>query len=276
LSNTIEKKLVENGIPYSIYGSVRFYEREEVQDIIAYLRVIAFEDDISLKRIINKPRRQFGIKKLQRLIDLQEAANRAGNRKSLIETLADNLEDNILRKGKMDAFVDFIKKMQKIKDCCTIQEMVQQVWTHSGLEEFLRRQGDEDRVDNMLEFVRMAAEFEDRMGETYSLEEFLQEIALQCAEKENENKNSVNLMTIHAAKGLEFPVVIVVGLSEGIFPSYRTVEERKEEGIEEERRLCYVAITRAMKRLYLLDSEGISISGIYKCTSRFIDEIKIE
>ena len=273
LSRLIERKLVEKNIPYEIYGGVRFYQRMEVLDMIAYLRVIAFGDDISTKRIINKPRRRFGRVKLSALEELQESYTSDGTGAKLFDILSENLGEAPFKNSDAGQFVDLILRLREEADKLKISEIVNRVATGSGYEEYIRSLGDEERYENLMEFKRVAEEFERDYGEDISLPQFLQHIALQTNEDSEKEKDSVKLMTIHAAKGLEFPVVMVVGLSEGVFPSSKTIEERKQLGLEEERRLCYVAITRAMEQLYLMDSEGFSQNGIKKLPSRFLREI---
>ena len=166
-----------------------------------------------------------------------------------------------------------IKNMRQKKEKMSSGEIVNDVSEKSGYEKYIRELGDEERLDNLSEFKRIANEFEKDFGENLTLTEFLQQISLQSNEDVAEKKDSVKLMTIHASKGLEFPIVFLIGLNEGIFPSSKTIEERKELGLEEERRLCYVAITRAEKQLYLMDSEGVSVNGNKKVCSRFLFEI---
>lgn len=274
LSRMIEKKLAENNIPYEIYGGVRFFDRMEIQDLIAFLRHIAFEDDLSFIRIINKPRRKFGRVKLNALRDMQEAYNDATeSHRTLYRTLIDYQEDKAFAGSGIKRFIDATEAIRAQKNKLRIPEIVNRVCCDFGYEKYIRELGDEERLDNLTEFKRIADEFENSFGEELSLEAFLQQIALQKGEGTGDTVHAVNLMTIHAAKGLEFPVVFVVGLTEGIFPSSKAIEERKEAGLEEERRLCYVAITRARENLFLMDSEGLSQSGMQKLPSRFLHEI---
>ena len=279
LSRVVERKLVEENIPYEIFGGVRFYQRMEIQDIVAYLRVIAYNDDLSFKRIINTPRRQFGRVRVaaletirknneQTLFDTEDLTH-----KSLYEVLKTHLGDPAFNGSGGAAFVSLIENLKNYKDQVKISELVNRVCVDSGYEQYIRELGDEERLDNLAEFKRIANEFENNYGEDINLEEFLQQIALMSAEDTEKPCESVKLMTIHASKGLEFPVVFVIGFSEGIFPSSKTIEERKKLGLEEERRLCYVAITRAMQTLFIMDSEGQSQQGIKKLPSRFLFEI---
>lgn len=278
LSRVVERKLVEEGIPYEIYGGVKFYQRMEILDVVAYLRLIAFNDDLSFKRIINTPRRKFGrtrVAALERIrenneinlfdVDLKD--------KSLYEVLKTHLGDQAFNGSGGGQFVSLIENLKALKDRLKISELINRVCIDSGYEQYIRELGDEERLDNLSEFKRIANEFESGFGEDINLEGFLQQIALMSTEDTDKPVEAVKLMTIHASKGLEFPVVFIIGFSEGIFPSSRTIEERKKLGLEEERRLCYVAITRAQEFLYLTDSEGQSQNGIKKLPSRFLFEI---
>ena len=249
LSRIAEKKLVEKNIPYIIYGGVRFYQRMEILDILAYLKLIAYDDDPSFRRIVNTPRRKFGRAKMNLLEQLKE--QHPGQ--SLFSTLSLHVDDREFQKSGVG---DFVRLIQKIRACCKtkrIPDIVNTVTRDSGYERYIRELGDEERLDNLAEFKRIANEFEREFGENLTLEGFLQQTALQSGEDENETKDAVKLMTIHSSKGLEFPVVFILGFTEGIFPSAKTLGERKKPGLEEERRLCYVAITRAQKRLFLME-----------------------
>lgn len=278
LSRTVENRLVEKNIPYEIYGGVKFYQRMEVLDLIAYLKLIAFDDDGSFKRIINKPRRRFGRVKLAALEELQEneiSLFADGTQQSLLSLLSGHLHESPFKNSDTANFVEWIHRIKEDCSRLRITEIVNRVSVESGYEQYIRELGDEERYENLMEFKRIADEFERNFGENLTLPEFLQQIALQAGEDEDSSRDAVKLMTIHAAKGLEFPVVFAIGFSEGIFPSAKTIEERKLLGLEEERRLCYVAITRAEKQLYLMDSEGLSQNGIKKLPSRFLREIGV-
>lgn len=275
LSRVVEKKLIEVNIPYEVFGGVKFYQRMEVQDIIAYLRVIALDDDVSFKRIVNKPRRKIGKAKLAMLEYLQESGSLSGakSRESLFAKLAEHHSDSIFKNSGASQFVSFVQGLRDGLSSMRISEIVNKICSESGYEQYIRELGDEERLDNLAEFKRIANEFERNFGEDLSAQEFLQQIALQFNEDEGRQDDSVKLMTIHSAKGLEFPVVFIIGLSERIFPSSKTIEERQKLGLEEERRLCYVAITRAKERLFLMDNEGNNIYGDSKLPSRFLFEI---
>lgn len=274
LSRMAEKKLVERSIPYEIFGGVKFYQRMEILDVVAYLKLIAFDDDISFRRIVNTPRRRFGQAKMNLLTSMQENNERDyGKQMSLFENLLMGLNLEMFPKSDVSSFADFVKHMRANIQHMRISEIVNKVTADSGYEKYIRELGDEERLDNLAEFKRIANEFEREFGETLTLAEFLQQIALQSGEDGSDEHDTVKLMTIHSSKGLEFPVVFILGFSEGIFPSAKTVEGRKNLGLEEERRLCYVAITRAQKHLFLMDSEGPSQNGSRKLVSRFLDEI---
>ena len=279
LSRVVEKRLVEQNIPYEIYGGVKFYQRMEILDVIAYLRLLEFNDDLSLKRIINTPRRRFGRTKMTALEKLQESDNQLfydGGTPRLFDVLAAHAHESPFKNSDAPAFVKWVDALRADIPKLRITEIVNRVTTESGYEQYIRELGDEERYENLMEFKRMADEFERSFGETLTLSEFLQQIALQSGEDNDQVRDAVKLMTIHAAKGLEFPAVFVIGFTEGVFPSSKTIEERKLLGLEEERRLCYVAITRAEQQLYLMDSEGQSQKGLKKLPSRFLREIGTE
>lgn len=234
---------------------------------------------MSFRRIVNTPRRRFGRAKMGYLEELRERL--AGGQDhapgpsplTLFETLAGHLGEKEFQNSDMAAFVQFVRQLQESHCTKRISEIVNQVAVESGYESYIRELGDEERLDNLTEFKRIANEFEREFGEDLSLQEFLRQIALQSGEDGDEDKDAVKLMTIHSSKGLEFPVVFILGFTEGIFPSSKTLGERRKLGLEEERRLCYVAITRAQKHLFLMESEGTSQNGMQKLVSRFLEEI---
>lgn len=267
LSRVVEKKMVEKNIPYEIFGGVRFYQRMEILDILAYLKLIAYDDDTCFRRIVNTPRRRFGRAKMNALEGLREPGD------SFFAALSMHLDTKEFQNSGAADFVHFINSMRGSYRKKRISDIVNEVTRDSGYEEYIRELGDEERLDNLAEFKRIANEFEREFGENLSLEEFLEQIALQSGEDREDQRDTVKLMTIHASKGLEFPVVFILGFTEGVFPSAKTIGERKNLGLEEERRLCYVAITRAEKYLFLMESEGTSQNGMQKLVSRFIEEI---
>ncbi len=313
LSRVAEKKLVEKNIPYEVFGGVRFYQRMEILDMLAHLKLIAFGDDVSFRRIVNKPRRKFGRVKMNHLETMRAQENHMGgnavmpdavasammagavadavmsdvsadvvipgagmaveNSHTLFATLSRHLEDKEFEGSNVAPFVRFIEEMQGNYKEMRIHEIVNEVAKKTGYETYVRELGDEERLENLAEFKRICNEFEREFGENLSLEQFLQQIALQSNEDDDGAKDTVKLMTIHSSKGLEFPVVFILGFTEGVFPSAKSMGDRKNLGLEEERRLCYVAITRAEKHLFLMESEGESEAGMKKLVSRFLDEI---
>lgn len=269
LSRTIEKGLLNNNIPYTIYGGVKFFQRMEVLDALSYLKLICYGDDVAFKRIINVPRRKMGKIKMNYLQALQEKEN-----KLLYDILKEHINDEIFKKTDVTNFVNLIEEARKEQNRKTLSNLVLDIIVNSGYDKYLKELGDEERLDNITEFKRIVNEYERNSGEEYTLSEFLKEITILSNEEVESDSSQVQLMTIHASKGLEFKVVFLIGLIEGIFPSSKTIEERKLMGLEEERRLCYVAITRAREKLYLIDTEGISLNGITNLPSRFLNEIE--
>ena len=277
LSRIVEDKLAENVIPYEILGGVKFFHRMEVQDVVAYLKLIVFDDDSSFKRIVNKPKRQFSRAKMQKLVACQKLGE------SLFKTLCNMfpqtslIVNDVSNEGsERNTIYDFIHHVEDIRKqvpSLAIHELVQRICDAFGYEQYIRELGDMERLDNLAEFKRIAGEYERNFGDKLSAEDFLNQISLQYNDEDSPDTDAVKMMTIHAAKGLEFPCVFLIGMTEGVFPSSKTIEERKELGLEEERRLCYVAITRAEKRLFLFDAEGTSPKGIQNNPSRFLLEI---
>jgi len=273
LSRAVEQALMKAGIPYELYGSVRFYERMEIRDALSYLKLLQGDDDEALERVINTPKRSFGKAKMAALRSLA-----AEDGCSLYEALRRYHTSAVFARSGAAAFVALIDGLRQDAMTRQVSDVIGDVLTKSGYEDYIRQNGSMERLDNLAEFKRTAWQREQDYGETYTLDLFLQEAALAESREETEEADKVKLMTIHASKGLEFPVCFVTGMTEGIFPSARTMEERKEAGLEEERRLCFVALTRAMSRLYLTESEGTSAEsssrgGMAKRPSRFLYDI---
>lgn len=271
LSREIEQELVKKGLPYTIWGGIRFFMRREIKDAIAYLRLIEYGDDMSFLRIVNVPSRKVGKAFLKRLKDTA-----AAGRLSLYDTLVRHKDEKDFGKASVRAFIDLIEDCRTRKDGMRVSDLLDEVLQKSGLQDLVRTDGDEDRLENLSELQLAVKAYEkDNRNEDISLASFLQDVALYTDEDADSRKNTVKLMTIHQAKGLEFPYVFVTGLSEGIFPNARTIRERKKEGEEEERRLMYVAVTRAEKALFLTESEGYNSSTqTDKYPSRFLLEIQ--
>ena len=268
LSRFLEQALLSAGIPYEIYGSVRFYDRMEIRDILSYLKLVLRDDDLAFERIINTPRRGFGKAKLSSLKRMADEEN-----VSLYQALKNHLAEIPRNQSEISDFIQLIDRLRAQVETMPVSELLQQLITESGYEKYIRELGSIERLDNLAEFKRSIWEREQSYGEAYPLSIYLQEVALEMKQETDENPDKVKLMTIHASKGLEFPACFVCGLTEGIFPSGRTIEERAEAGLEEERRLCFVAMTRAMKHLYLTESEGSSENNAHKRPSRFLFDI---
>ena len=262
-SQTMEKELVLNNIPYKIVGSQYFYNRKEIKDLMAYLKLIYNkDDDVSLLRIINVPRRKIGKVTIENLI------NKAND-------LNTSIFDAISSSKELE-FKELINDFRDKKDSMSLVDFVSYVLDKSGLLHELESEKtieSETRIENLNEFKTVAYQFEEMYG-IISLEDFLSEISLVSDITEyKSNDNAVTLMTIHLAKGLEFGNVFIIGLEESIFPHFNSFNS--EEELEEERRLCYVALTRAKNRLYLLNASSRAIYGnrVRNPESRFIKEI---
>lgn len=272
LSRYLEQALMTANVPYELYGSLRFYDRMEIRDCIAYLKLIVYNDNPSFERVINTPRRMFGKAKIALLKELA-----AHEDLSYYETLQKYIYMPDFQRSGAGEFIRAIEMMRSSYQNIPVSEVIQTVLTESGYEKYIRENGSMERLDNLAEFKRTAVEQERSYGEFFPLDLFLQQIMLQADREESgEETDKVKLMTVHASKGLEFPVCFVCGMTDGIFPSGRTIEERKDAGLEEERRLCFVSVTRAMKRLYLTESEGNTSTGQStrkKLPSRFLFEI---
>lgn len=272
LSRGVEQALMRKGIKYEVWGGIRFFERKEIKDALSYLRLVAYQDDLSFKRVINTPSRTFGASSLEKLENIA-----AEEKTSLFESLKKHKEDSfIIKHDKISEFVQLVDECKSDIGKKTIFDILEYLLRETGYTDLLRKDEDQDRIDNLNELLASINYYQETHEENQTnVDEYLQDIALYTNMDFRKEDPSVKLMTIHQAKGLEFPYVFVCGLSEGIFPSARTIRESKEAGLEEERRLMYVAVTRAEKGLFLSESEGISHSVVGgKFPSRFIREIK--
>lgn len=272
LSRQLEQALLKLHIPYTIWGGIRFFERKEIKDILCYLRLVANEnDDLAFERIINLPSRKFGDASLKRLKDLAEEEGT-----SLLATLRNHIEERPFSRKEMWEFIRLIDNARVESEVTEVSELTDYVLNASGLGAMYRMDEEEERLENIAELINAMKEFEshglDRDDRT--LYSYLQEIALYTNSDHEREKDCVRIMTIHQSKGLEFPTVFIMGMTEGTFPNHRSIRERRKDGEEEERRLMYVAVTRAQKMLYLSESEGyMNENGALKYPSRFITEI---
>ena len=262
-SRTIEEEMLKANFPYRVVGSFYFYARKEIKDLIAYLRLIHnTKDNVSLLRVINTPKRGIGLKTIENITKKADEENI-----SMFEAISS---------GKELEFKKLIERLQEVSKELTLTELIDKVLSATGLKEELENEKtleSEIRLENLEEFKSITKTFEEQEGEV-SLEDFLLEISLiSDVEEYKDDPNRISLMTIHSVKGLEFPYVFVIGMEEGLFPHMNSLMENHE--IEEERRLCYVAITRAKDQLYLVNARGRTLFGKEQVnpTSRFINEI---
>lgn len=272
LSRGVEQALMRKNIKYEVWGGIRFFERREIKDALCYLRLIANQDDLSFKRVVNTPGRLFGPASIEKLEQLAVEENT-----TLFATLKNHQDASfIMKRDEMSEFVRLIDECKSFIGKKPIQDILDYVLKQSGYIDLLRKDEDQDRIDNLNELLLSVKYYQETHEENaMDVDAYLQDIALYTNMDFKKEESSVKLMTIHQAKGLEFPYVFVCGLSEGLFPSARTIRESKEAGLEEERRLMYVAVTRAEKGLFLSESEGFSHSvGGEKYPSRFLLEIK--
>lgn len=272
-SRAIEEILRREDIPYKIVGGLKFYERKEIKDIIAYLRLINnTSDNLALKRIINEPKRGIGKTSLDKI---QAISEQTGIPMYQIIKEADQYGLSRVY-SNAQGFIEVIEDLISKKDEYTITELIKHTLKETGYTKALEDENSieaENRIENLEEFLTVAVQFEEEEADN-DLSTFLEGITLSSdIDGMDEEEESVTLMTLHSAKGLEFPVVFLVGMEEGIFPGYKSIGEPKE--LEEERRLCYVGITRAKNNLYLTCSRQRTMFGSTSCNpvSRFVKEI---
>ena len=273
-SRAIEEALMKARIQYAIWGGTRFFERKEIKDCLAYLKLINDKnDDLSFERIANVPSRKLGDKFMT---ELKQRAKDGDA--SLFRTLEKNTDSAALRKPGALEFLGLMNDCTQFAGNSLVSDLLDRVLDKSGLKKMYREDQDEDRLENIDQLLQSVKFYESTHEvEENRLSEYLQDIALYANQDYRKDTPTVKMMTIHQAKGLEFPFVFIIGLSEGIFPNMRTIREYKKNGEEEERRLMYVAITRAQKALFLTESEGFNVSTkMNKYPSRFLTEIKRE
>lgn len=271
LSRSLEKKLLEHKIPYRIYGGVRFYDRAEIKDSLSYLRMLIHNNsaiDLAFKRIINVPKRGIGNKSVEKIEELSRSEN---------TNMYEIIKNYDICKGKakteMNAFITLIEKYRNLVSSMSISMLLEALVMESGYIKMLEEEKETERIENIKELIDDIHDFEE-MYPDGTLDDYLQQIALYTDKQQEEEGDFVQLMTIHAAKGLEFNIVFVYSMCEGIFPSERSVSEGGRDAMEEERRLAYVAFTRARKQLYISDARGYSfVLDRTKLPSRFVKEI---
>ena len=265
VTRAVEEVLLREKIPYTIYSGVPFFGRMEIKDALSYLRMIVYQDDLSFRRIANVPKRNLG---KRRMAFLQEYAEQHGC--SLYRALQDNIEDALFKGTRARQFVTLIQSFAEDSEGRPVSEVLSAILNASGYEAMLRTEGSQERLDNLAELKQSVYLYETTCGEECTLEHYLSHVALLTNGDTAEQGDKVKLMTVHAAKGLEFPCVFLCGMNEGIFPSRKV---RTLPGMEEERRLAFVALTRAEQRLYLSEADGRNFDGSPRYPSRFVLDI---
>lgn len=275
-SRPLEECFLKNELPYRIYSGIEFYGRREIKDIVCYIRMLTASDDVAFRRTINMPSRKIGKKKLDFIRNYAEA-----HQLTLYESLKQNLDNPLFAGTLAREYTDAIESTKNDLRTAyaqraslnknpngneiTLGTILQTIMDRSGYESYLRLQADQERLDNVAEFKRAVEEA--GQDDDATLEDFLAHIALFTDLDQEDKPDMIKLMTIHTAKGMEFPYVFLCGLNEGIFPSRQTVTP---EDMEEERRIAYVAFTRAQKKLFLSDCEGTANDNLFRYPSRFL------
>ena len=265
VTRQIEEVFQKRKIPYHIYSGVQFFGRTEIKDALSYLRMVAYQDDLSFRRVANQPKRNLG---RRRMAFLQDCAAKRGC--TLYEALKQTLDDEIFKGTKAAAFVKLIDRFSAEHGDKPVSELLSELLDQSRYEEMLRTEGSQERLDNLAELKQAVFDYETGCGEEATLEHYLAHVALFTNSDAGDGGDQVKLMTVHAAKGLEFPYVFLCEMNEGIFPSRKTSTLP---GMEEERRLAFVAMTRAEKRLFLSEAEGRNLDGSPRYPSRFLLDI---
>ncbi len=274
-SRALEESFIRQGIPYNIIGSIRFYERKEVKNVLAYLRlVVNLKDTISLRRVINFPARGIGAKTIDKCVQQSEA-----DKVEFFDVLKNPNRMDIRGKQAeaLSKFYDIIKKYHDLRNKLSATELSRSLVEDLGILSFFKNSSDtdsKDRFENVAELLTSIEEFSNREPEA-TLSRFLEDVSLQTdIDHWNDSENRVTMMTVHSSKGLEFPVVFIAGMDEGLFPIFGSLDDQKE--LEEERRLFYVALTRAQEKVYILHATNRRRMGpeaINGLPSRFINEI---
>lgn len=266
ITRIVEEVFLREKIPYAIYSGVQFFNRMEIKDALAYLRLIAYKDDLAFLRVVNVPKRNLGERRIK---FLQEYAVK--HQCSLYISLETNLDNEIFKGTKAAQFVALIENFAANYAERQISELLAAILNESGYEKMLRTEGSQERLDNLAELKQSVYEYETSCGEESTLEHYLSHIALFTNSDAADNSDKVKLMTVHSAKGLEFPYVFLCAMNEGVFPSKKTDTIQK---MEEERRLAFVAMTSAQKGLYLSEAEGRNFDGSPRYPSRFLLDIE--
>ena len=265
ISRTIEEVFQKQEIPYTLYSGLPFFDRLEIKDSLAYLRMIAYKDDLDFLRVVNSPKRNIGERRIAFLKDYVQK-----NGGTLYEALKSTLEDEIFKNTKAADFIKLIEEYSQNYPDMQISEVFSHLMNDSGYEKALRTEGSQERLDNLAELKQSIYEYETSCGEECTLQNYLAHAALYTNADLGSTKNCIRFMTVHSAKGLEFPIVFLVGMNENMFPSKKVDSQAN---MEEERRLAFVAITRAQKQLYITEAEGTNQGFGFRFPSRFIFDI---
>lgn len=265
VTRSVEEALLDQKVPYHIYSGTPFFGRAEIKDALSYLRMVVSQDDLSFRRVVNTPKRYMGKRRMQFLETYAQE-----HQCTLYNALKATLDEDIFKGTKAAGFVNFVEAFGEGYEDRTVSDLLAALLNESGYEKMLRTEGSQERLDNLAELKQSVHEYETTCGEEATALHYLAHVALFTNSDTEDKADKVKLMTVHAAKGLEFPHVFLCGMNEGIFPS-RKVKDLL--GMEEERRLAFVAMTRAEKGLYLSGAEGHNFNGSPRYPSRFVLDI---
>lgn len=265
VSRMLEETFLKESIPYTIYSGIQFFGRMEIKDALSYLRLLVYKDDLSFARVANVPKRNIGKRRME---FLQSYADEHGC--TLYKALCETVEQELFVNTKAKRFIALVERLSGECSAMPVSELLSKVLDESGYEAMLRTEGGQERLDNLAELKQAVHEYEISCGEECSVEAYLSHAALFSNADTASVKDSLKMMTVHTAKGLEFPYVFLCSMDEGVFPSRKTATI---ESMEEERRLAFVAMTRAEKRLYLSEAEGRNFDGSFRYPSRFLFDI---
>ena len=268
VTRELEEVFADLHIPYAIYSGVRFFERREIKDALSYLRMAVYQDDLSFARIANVPRRNLGKRRMEHL-----RAVAMEHDCSLYNALKFCCDDEIMSGARSRPFISLIDYWSGACASRPISEVLSAILNDSGYERMLRTEGSQERLDNLAELKQSVRDYEITGGEESTVQSYLAHVALFTNQDAGDSGDKVRLMTVHSAKGLEFPCVFLCSMNEGVFPTRRANTRPK---MEEERRLAFVALTRARKRLYLTMAEGRNLDGSPRYPSRFVLDIDRE
>ena len=265
VTRSVEEAFLKEKIPYTIYSGVQFFDRKEIKDALSYLRMIAYKDDLSFARIANTPKRNLGRRRMQFLREYADA-----NECTLYEALVRTLDNEIFKGTQAAKFVELVERFSAEYEGRQISEVLADILNKSGYEKMLRTEGAQDRLDNLAELKQSVHDYEISCGEESALPHYLAHIALFTNSDTEDTGDKVKLMTVHTAKGLEFKYVFLCAMNEGVFPTRKT---QTMQAMEEERRLAFVAVTRAKKMLYITEADGRNFDGTPRYPSRFIFDV---